>query len=174
MPPFFLLAAAAAAAQPGAAPSPPQGAAVPDQPALTEQVRAADKALFDLFFAGPCEPERLRSMLTPDVEFYHDKGGFNVRSDKDFVAIFAKNCSDRQDPGAWRTRRELVAESLQVDPVPGYGAIETGEHLFFEKEGAQGVEKPAGRARFAHLWVLGPDGAWRVSRVFSYAHRPAP
>ncbi|HEX8238230.1 MAG TPA: nuclear transport factor 2 family protein [Allosphingosinicella sp.] len=173
MPPLFLIAAAAAALQPGSATSPPAPVTIPDQPALTEQIRAADKALFDLFFTGPCEPERLRSMLTPDIEFYHDKGGFNVRSDKDFVAIFEKNCHDRQDPKAWRSRRELVADSLQVDPIPGYGAVEAGEHLFFEKEGAQGIEKLAGRARFAQLWVLGADGAWRISRVFSYGHRPA-
>ena len=146
---------------------------VPEQPALTEQIAARDAALFELMFTGPCDLAKMRSFLADDIEFYHDKGGFNARSADDFVAIFAKNCADRQDPQAWRSRRELVRETLHVDPVPGHGAIQAGEHLFFEKKGVNGEEKLAGRARFAQLWVLGPDGQWRVSRVFSFGHRPA-
>jgi hypothetical protein len=96
-----------------------------------------------------------------------------VKKAEDFVAIFRKNCTDRQDPKAWRTRRELVRETLHVDPVPGHGAIEVGEHLFYERHGVNGTEHLAGRARFAQLWELGADGQWRLSRVLSYAHGPA-
>ena len=162
---FAIVAAAAQAAAPPAV-------KVPDQPALTEQIRAADTALFELFFSGPCDGAKLRAMLADDVEFYHDKAGFNTRSANDFVAIFDKYCAERQKPGAWRSRRELVASSLHVDPVPGHGAIEDGEHLFYERQG-DGPEALAGRARFTQLWVLGADGKWRLSRVFSYAHRKA-
>jgi hypothetical protein len=167
----FALAAAlfAAAPTPASAPADP----IPARPALTEQIAARDAEFFALFFTGPCDSARFRSFLADDVEFYHDKAGFNVRNAGDFVAIFEKNCAERQDPKAWRSRRELVRSSLHVDPVPGHGAIQTGEHLFYEREGAAGVEKLAGRARFAQLWVLGPDGRWRISRVFSYAHGPA-
>ena len=61
--------------------------------------------------------------------------------------------------------------TLTVAPVPGVGAIEAGEHLFYERQG-EGPERLAGRARFAHLWVLTPAG-WRLSRAFSYAHAAA-
>ena len=170
MPPFFLLVAAMAAAQPAAATA---EIAIPDQPELTRQIAARDAEFFELFFTGPCEVERFRSMLADDVEFYHDRGGFNVRRAEDFVAIFERSCAGRENPRAWRSRRVLVPESLHVDPVPGWGAIETGEHLFYEREGVDGEEQLAGRARFAQLWVLGTDGQWRLSRVFSYAHAPA-
>ncbi len=146
---------------------------VPAQPALTEQIAAVDADFFKLFFEGRCDVPRFRAYLADDVEFYHDKGGFNVRNADDFAAIFAKNCKDREDPAAWRSRRELVRASLHVDPVPGHGAIQTGDHLFYERKGVTGTEKLAGKARFAMLWVLGADGKWRVSRVFSYAHGPA-
>ena len=146
---------------------------IPAQPALTEQIAARDAALFDLLFAGPCDGARFRSFLADDVEFYHDKGGFNVRNADEFVALFERNCAERQDPAAWRSRRELVPGSLHVDPVPGHGAIQAGEHLFYERKGVDGPEQLAGRARFAQLWVLGSDGQWRLSRVFSYAHGPA-
>ncbi len=72
---------------------------------------------------------------------------------------------------AWRSRRALVERSLVVDPVPGHGAIEAGEHLFYERR-SDGPETLAGRARFAQVWALTPDG-WRLSRVLSYAHGPA-
>ena len=169
MPPAFLLAAAASAAQPAAEPI-----TVPPQPALTEQIRARDADFFALFFTGPCDSARFRAFLADDVEFYHDRAGFNVRRDADaFVRLFAQDCARRQNPGEWRSRRALVAASHHVDPVPGWGAIQTGEHLFYEREGVNGAEHLAGRARFAHIWVLGADGQWRISRILSYDHGPA-
>jgi hypothetical protein len=159
---LFLAAAAPAAVE------------IPPQPALTEAIAAHDAELFDLFFTAPCSAApRFRALVADDIEFYHDKGGFNVRKADDFMAIFMKNCADRHDPKSGRSRRELVKASLRVDPVPGHGAIEVGEHLFFEKDRATGAERHAGRARFAQLWVLGADGQWRLSRVLSYAHGPA-
>ena len=160
----MLAAFALAAAAPAAAVS------VPEQPALTEQIAARDAEFFELLFVGPCDTRHFRTFLADDVEFYHDKGGFNVRNADAFVALFAKNCAERQDPAAWRSRRVLVPGSLHVDPVPGHGAIQAGEHLFYERKGADGAEQLAGRARFAQLWVLGADGRWRLSRIFSYAH----
>ena len=163
-----LLSLLAAAAQP---PSEPAAAAIPDQPELTRQIEAADAALFALFFEGKCDLPRFRAMLADDVEFYHDKGGFNVRTPDDFVAIFAENCRSREDPSTYRSRRALVRASLHVDPVPGWGAIEAGEHVFYERASAIAPEKLVGRAKFAQLWVLGADGRWRLSRVLSYAHQ---
>lgn len=144
---------------------------IPDQPALTQAIAARDAEFFELFFQG-CDPDRLATMLAPDVEMYHDKGGFVFRSSEVMVADYAKSCEARKKPDAWRSRRALVKESLSVDPVPGHGAIQAGEHLFYERKG-DGQEKLVGRARFAQLWVLGPDGSWRLSRIFSFAHGPA-
>ena len=166
--PVLLLAVGQAAA----APTPPT-ITVPAQPALTEQIRARDAELFELMFTGPCDSGKMRSFLADDIEFYHDKAGFNVRKPEEFVAIYEKNCEGRKDPKAWRSRRELVRDSLHVDPVPGWGAMQTGDHLFYERKGKDGAEKLVGKAKFAMVWVLGSDGKWRVSRVLSYAHAPA-
>jgi hypothetical protein len=165
MPIALILAAAAQAASP-----PPPAAAVPPQPALTQAIAARDAEFFDLFFQG-CDPDRLATMLADDVEMYHDQGGFVFRSAAQMVADYAKSCEERKRPDAWHSRRELVAASLRVHPVPGHGAIEEGEHLFYERKG-DGPEKRVGRARFAQLWVLSPDG-WRLSRIFSFDHGPA-
>ena len=144
--------------------------AIPPQPALTEAIRDRDAELFELYFQG-CDPAKLRIMLAPDIEFYHDKDGFVIHGADQMVADYAKNCKARKAPGAWRSRRELVASSLTVDPVPGYGAMQVGEHLFYERKG-DGPEKLVGRARFAMVWKL-DGGSWKVSRILSYSHAPA-
>ena len=164
--PGTLLAAAALAAS-----SPP--VTVPLQPELTRQIEAADAALFKLFFEGPCDIPRFRGMITDDIEFYHDKGGFNVRKPEDFVAQYQERCTKLLNPAEWRSRRVLVRSSLHVDPIPGWGAMEIGDHDFYERKGATGEWKLVGKASFSMVWVLGADGKWRVSRVLSYGHRPA-
>jgi hypothetical protein len=141
--------------------------ALPEGAALTEAVRARDAELFDLVFLR-CDPDRLRTMVTGDFEMYHDRDGVVARSADTFVADYARSCRERQAPNAWRSRRELVAGSLNVHPVPGYGAIEDGVHVFYERQG-DGPERLVGRARFTQIWALTPDG-WRLARVLSYAH----
>jgi hypothetical protein len=163
-----ILLAVAAAQTPAAPP-----VTIPPQPALTEQIAKADAELFKLFFEGPCDVPRFRSMITDDIEFYHDKGGFNVRKPADFVAQFEDRCKKLEDSTSWRQRRELVQSSLHVDPIPGWGAMEIGDHVFYERQGATGAWKLVGKASFSMVWVLGADGKWRVSRVLSYAHAPA-
>jgi ketosteroid isomerase-like protein len=159
----FVTAAAQAAAQ--------AVVTLPDPPALTEQIAARDSEFFRLFFEG-CDPARVRSMIADDIEMYHDRGGFVWRGADGVIAEYAKACEERRKPDAWRSRRELVRESLRVDPVPGYGAIEDGVHLFYERKG-DGPERLAGRARFTQLWALGADGRWRLARIFSFAHAKA-
>ncbi len=142
---------------------------MPEGPALLASVEARDAELFELFFRG-CDPARLRTMLADDLEFYHDKGGFVFRNADAMVADYAKQCAERAKPEAWRSRRELVRSTLVVDPVPGHGAMEAGDHLFYERKG-DGPERLAGGARFSMVWKW-DNGQWKLSRVLSYAHRP--
>lgn len=158
---FLLLAIAAAQ---------PATPTVPNAAALASAVSAADARFFDVYF-NQCDPERLRTMVTDDFEMYHDRGGVVARSAEPFIEDYRRACTARAAPDAWRSRRELVASSLHVDPVPGFGAIEEGDHLFYERRG-DGPERLAGRAHFLQLWQQTEDG-WRLSRVFSYAHRAA-
>ncbi|HET9482637.1 MAG TPA: nuclear transport factor 2 family protein [Xanthomonadales bacterium] len=143
--------------------------AIPDAPALAEQVHAADAKLFEILFER-CEPDALRALLADDLEFYHDKDGF-IEGAETLVSGYAKRCEAAKAPGAWRSRRELVASTSIVDAIPGVGAIHAGEHRFHERRG-DGPEKLVGRARFANLWTLTPGG-WKLARVFSYDHGPA-
>jgi Domain of unknown function (DUF4440) len=144
---------------------------LPEGPALREEVRAADDRFFALFFDARCHPTEVRAMLADDVEMYHDKGGVVATSAAQFMADYEKSCAARAAPDAWRSRRELVPESLRVDPVPGFGAIEDGDHRFYERKG-DGPERLAGLAHFTQLWVKDQQG-WKLKRIFSFAHRAA-
>ena len=163
MPLLFPLLAAAAAST----------VTIPPKAELTHQIARADAELFDLFFVQPCDEPRFRAMLADELEFYHDKDGYVASSADDFMAAYKQNCASRLDRAAWRSRRELVAASLHVDPVPGYGAIEAGDHRFYERHGVDGAEKLAGEAKFAMVWALGADGQWKLRRVLSFAHAAA-
>jgi Domain of unknown function (DUF4440) len=165
--PMILLATSAAQSRTEILPptSQPEGAA------LTESIREVDNVLFDLFFTG-CDADKLRPMISETLEFYHDKGGLVATSGAQFVSEYATSCEARKAPDAWRSRRELVAESVHVDPVPGFGAMEVGEHLFYERQG-DGPEKLVGRAGFAMVWQWS-DGAWKLHRVLSFGHKPVP
>lgn len=143
---------------------------LPEGVELTDAIRDRDAALFRIVFDG-CEPDQLRTMVSDDFEMYHDRGGVVATSADAFVADYRASCTARLQPDAWRSRRELVAESLQVHPVPGFGAIEQGDHLFYERRG-DGPERLVGRAHFVQLWQLTDDG-WKLARVFSYAHAAA-
>lgn len=160
-----LLLPLVAAAQ-EARPDDPIAAFSPQQ--LHEAIRESDAALFGAAFET-CDLEALELLVADDLEFYHDIGGFNARSGKEFIDGIARGCEARASPDAWRSRRELVEGSMRVYPVPGYGAIQVGEHRFHERQG-EGPEKHVGTAEFSHVWRY-EDGRWRLARVLSYAHR---
>jgi len=140
---------------------------IPTDDKLFDSILAADTILFDLLF-NQCDPQKMSQLVTEDMEFFHDKGGFTDSSGAQFVEGYAKNCKSRGKPDAWRSRRELVRDSMTVYPVPNYGAIQDGYHLFFERKG-DGPEKLVGRARFSQVWKW-ESGKWRIARVLSYAH----
>ena len=140
------------------------------EPDLTAQIATADARLFHIFFEE-CDPAALAGMITDDIEFYHDKDGFVFDNSAAMIAGYTSQCEARKAPDAWRSRRELVAGSMHVEPVPGFGAIEEGDHVFYERQG-DGPEKLVGRAHFVQVWKKAPDG-WRLARVLSYSHRAA-
>jgi len=144
--------------------------AIPDQPVLTETLRARDAELFHVMF-DECDPAALADLVTEDMEFYHDKGGA-MMGRAVFVEDYRKGCEAKRAPDAYRSRRVLVPESFKVQAIPGFGAVAEGEHLFYERQG-EGPQHLVGRARFAVVWKLDADGQWRMARALSLDHAAA-
>ena len=134
----------------------------PSPEELSRTLAAQDAALFDSF--NRCDLEKFATFFVEDVEFYHDKGGVTL-SRKSLVESVKNNICGK-------VRREVVAESLEAYPIPGFGGVQMGTHRFFELSAKPG-SGPVGEARFIHLWQH-KDGAWKITRVISYDHGPAP
>ena len=125
---------------------------------LYDELERMDSALFEAAFVT-CDADDFAAVFTEDAEFYHDRTGAafgdEVRS--------LKSCP--RDNGVTRT---LVPGSLEVYPMQGYGAIQTGRHSF-----ARAGEPGAEIAQFVHLWKREGD-SWKLARVLSFDHRPTP
>ncbi|MEL1243905.1 nuclear transport factor 2 family protein [Flavobacterium sp. DGU11] len=134
------------------------------QKELEQTIIALDAAAFDAY--NNCDLEKSRTFFTEDVEFYHDKGGFMKGVDKLMESTKKNICGNPKQ----KIRREAVTDTFKVYPLDGYGAILTGDHLFYITE--NGKERLTGKAKFTHVWLL-KDGKWKMARVLSYDHQGA-
>lgn len=127
-----------------------------------------DSLLFDVGF-NTCNLEAFQHLLAEDLEFYHDISGLGLGK-KHFVETFKKGLCGNPD---YRSRRELLPGTLKVYPLKNngelYGALQMGEHRFFEKPKGK-PEIKGSTALFTHVWVLKEDG-WQIVRVLSYDHQ---
>jgi len=131
------------------------------QEELNKAVASLDAALFDSY--NRCDLEKFTSFFADDVEFYHDQGGVTLGKEKLTESVKTNICG--------KVTRELIPGTLQVYPMKGYGAVEMGAHRFHHPghDDTEGV----GEGKFIHLWQY-KDGAWKITRVISYDHHPAP
>ena len=122
-----------------------------------------------LFFAAQnaCDLEMYASFLTEDYEGYHDRAGLTTPRAREMedMEILCGEQRKRQP-----LRRELVANTLKVYPIHDYGAIESGEHVFYLQIN-DGTEKLVGEAKFTIVWK-NEDDQWKIARVLSYDHQP--
>jgi len=148
------LAATAVLAQEGV----PALEEIKNQAQLDKAITELDRQLFDAY--NHCDLKKFDSLLSDDVEFYHDQGG--VTRGHAALTESLKNNICTGD-----TQRVLVPGSLRVYFMQGYGAIEMGVHRFIHPK----TEKTngTGEASFVHLWQY-QAGAWKVTRVLSYDH----
>jgi hypothetical protein len=114
-----------------------------------------------------CDVEKMASYFTDDLEFYHDKGGPTYTLVKFQESMRAGLCGKPD----WRLRREAVAGTVKVFPMNNYGGLISGEHVFYINDGK--TEKLDGYGKFTQLWKF-ENNTWKMSRVLSYDHGPAP
>jgi hypothetical protein len=129
---------------------------------LFRTLASLDRAVFDAY--NTCDLEKFGSFFADDLEFYHDKGGI-TRGRQALVEAVRNNICGK-------TRRDLIAGTLEVHPMDGYGALQIGAHRFCNAGLKECDDKTGGVGKFIHLWQ-NRDGAWKVTRVISYDHAPA-
>ncbi|MCC8687148.1 DUF4440 domain-containing protein [Xanthomonas campestris] len=129
-------------------------------------VRAADAAFWKAYNA--CDLPAAGKLLSADVEFYHDKTGLTRTRDGLLESLRKGPCADPN----MRLRREAIDTSLAFHPLSRGFALLSGQHRFYVQR-AGAPESLDGQASFTTLWIA-DGGQWRMHRVLSYAHGPAP
>jgi Domain of unknown function (DUF4440) len=140
---------------PGTSPAGAQSSTTPDP--LFQTIQSLDTKLFDAY--NHCDLTTLASLVSEDLEFYHDKTGL-ARGRQSFIDSIKKNICGK-------VSRELVPGTLQVYPLAHYGAVEIGTHRFRHP----GHDEEVGEAEFVMLWQ-NQGNTWQITRVISYDHRP--
>jgi hypothetical protein len=125
---------------------------VPESKELHNAIALMDSIFFDAY--NTCKLDVFASLISDSIEFYHDRGG--LLTSKPILVESIKNniCN--------KVRRELLKGSIEVHPVPNYGAIQMGAHRFHNL-----IEKSTSRyAKFVTIWKK-ENNQWKVTRVIS-------
>lgn len=124
----------------------------PDSKALYDTIVRMDSIFFEAY--NNCRMDVMSSLISENIEFYHDRGGLDTSKSNILASIKKYVCNT--------TRRELLPGSIEVYPVPNFGAIQIGAHRFHNTK-----ENSTSRyARFITLWRR-EQGEWRMARVIS-------
>lgn len=131
-------------------------------------LKKLDAELFEQGF-NQCHLENTKNIVTDDLEFYHDQGGFQDKTM--FLKSMKENICSTPDH---KPIRKLITDSLKVFPLYKdgvlYAAMQKGIHEFYYKDPNKEIY-PTGVARFTHLWVL-DNNQWKLKRILSYDHKP--
>ncbi|HMQ77781.1 MAG TPA: nuclear transport factor 2 family protein [Flavobacteriales bacterium] len=126
---------------------------------LITAIAALDSALFAAFNAH--DADRLGTFFTPDLEFYHDRGGLGGFDSTlaGFRRLFSQAATaDMQ--------RELVPGTLEVYRLGEFGLLEICRHRFCHTENGT---RECGTFKNVMVWRKEGD-RYKVSRVISFDH----
>jgi CubicO group peptidase (beta-lactamase class C family) len=135
---------------------------------LYKTILSKDSLLFNIGF-NTCNISQFENLLSEKFEFFHDKDSISYK--KEFLYNLRNGLC--KSPTTYQSRRELVSESTEIYPLYKskvlYGAIQTGNHKFFETI-AGNKETFASSARFTHVWLL-ENEIWKLTKSLSYNHQ---
>jgi Domain of unknown function (DUF4440) len=113
-----------------------------------------DSLFFDAY--NHCNIAVMDSLMSEDLEFYHDKGGFSNSKKETMDAVRKNICG--------KVTRELLKGSIEVYQINDFGAVEIGFHGFHNNQ----EKAPATThfSKFIHIWRL-YNNRWQITRVIS-------
>jgi len=120
---------------------------------LYETVVKLDSTFFNAY--NTCDMKTQDAFYSDSIEFYHDKGGLTTSKQEILEATKKNICG--------KVTRELVKGSIEVSPIPGYGAVEIGMHMFHNNQEKDQTPRPS---KFVIIW-RNKDGKWSITRVIS-------
>lgn len=127
---------------------------IPDSKVLYDSIVHMDSVLFGAY--NICDLETMASCFAEDIEFYHDQGGLMTNKDSIMAATKNNICG--------KVTRQLIAGSIEVYPIAGYGAIQMGQHFFINNREPKPDHPSIGK--FVHTWKK-ENGEWKLTRIIS-------
>ncbi|HEU0064217.1 MAG TPA: nuclear transport factor 2 family protein [Flavisolibacter sp.] len=112
-----------------------------------------DSVYFDAY--NNCDMAKQAEIYSDSIEFYHDSGGLEKSKQALLDAIKKNICG--------KVTRVLVKGSMEVYPIPGYGAVEIALHRFINHAENDHVSVPD---RFVVVWRY-QNNKWQITRVIS-------
>ncbi len=128
----------------------------PDNQELFNTIVHLDSLFFDAYNNCSTKLDYYAGFYSDSMEFYHDQGGL-MTSKKQVVDGTEKNICGK-------VTRELIAGSIEVYPIKGYGAVEIGLHRFHNNQEPPGTKFRVGR--FMIIWQQ-ENNQWKIKRVVS-------
>jgi ketosteroid isomerase-like protein len=120
---------------------------------LTQTIRKLDSAFFHAY--NNCDMAKQAEFYSDSLEFFHDRSGLETSKQKILADTKKYICG--------KVTRELVPGSLEVSPLPGYGAVELGSHMFHNNQ--EKNDKPHA-SKFMIIW-RNKEGKWTITKVIS-------
>jgi len=112
-----------------------------------------DSVYFNAY--NSCDMSTQAAILADSIEFYHDGSGLQTSKQALLTALKENICG--------KVTRVLVKGSIEVYPLPDFGAVEIGLHRFINHQENDHVSPPE---KFICIWRL-RNGKWQMFRVIS-------
>ncbi|WP_339847921.1 nuclear transport factor 2 family protein [uncultured Dokdonia sp.] len=119
---------------------------------LYKEILATDTALFESY--NTCDLETHASLISEDLEFYHDKGGLATSKDEYMTSMKANICG--------KVERILTPDTFEVHEIKDFGAIALGKHSFHNLN-EDSYSKPS---KFITIFKK-TNKKWIITRVIS-------
>ncbi len=121
---------------------------------LYNTILALDQRFFEAY--NTCDMETQAELLADTIEFYHDQGGLSTSKDDILKGTKENICG--------KVTRTLVPGSLEVSPIPEYGAAAVGLHKFKNRAEPEGTLSK--ESRFVAIWKK-TNNQWQMTRIIS-------
>lgn len=130
---------------------------IPDYKPSDIQLHNTISKLDSIYFTAynKCDMETQRKMYSEDLEFFHDKGGLATSKEGILTSLKNNICG--------KVTRTLIKGSIEVYPIPNYGAIQIGYHKFFNNQEPNEKSIPS---KFIVVWKQNKDN-WQITKVIS-------
>jgi len=128
-------------------------AQTPESKQLYHDIVRMDSIYFDAY--NRCDMQKQATIYADSLEFYHDGSGLETSKAKLLAAIKENICG--------KVTRVLVPGSIEVYPLPGYGAVEMAQHQFINHAEHDVLSKPD---KFVVVWRY-RNKQWQITRVIS-------